>query len=207
MEALAQLRCIDARSAGPAVQLAVSTSRSLEEGQHLAVGQLGQLARIMQSVAIIAGGHRVLSLAGSVDGARPALFVKSGLFVWRAVCAILCKQGARQHHEFRICIHTNAATLSVVQFPNTHPDLHPQLLAATATVPPPTLLAATAAWHLLVVRAEALAQEQEQAAPGGQLGSPHLGLALSRMWCASKMLMAVVKANSAPSFRLPDRLG
>ena len=59
-----------------------------------------------------------------------------------------------------------------------------------------TLLAATAAWHLLTVRAESLAQQA-----GG------LGPALSRMWCTSRLLGAVAKATEAPSFHLPDCLG
>ncbi len=55
MEALAQLRCLDAVSATLAIQLAVGTARKLEEGQRLALGQLSQLARLMQSLSIAAG--------------------------------------------------------------------------------------------------------------------------------------------------------
>lgn len=55
VEALAQLRCLDAVSATLAIQLAGGTARKLEEGQRLAVGQLSQLARIMQSLSIAAG--------------------------------------------------------------------------------------------------------------------------------------------------------
>ena len=37
--------------------------------------------------------------------------------------------------------------------------------------------------------------------------SSGLGPALSRMWCTSRMLMAVASATSTPGFQLPDRLG
>lgn len=66
-------------------------------------------------------------------------------------------------------------------------------------------MAAVAAWHLLVVRAEALAEQQTAASPASS--GPQLGLALSRIWCTSRVLMAVSKSASGPRFRLPDRLG
>ena len=72
------------------------------------------------------------------------------------------------------------------------------VIAASTSVHSATLLAATATWHLLTMRADALAQQ----------GSPlQLGPALSRMWWASRMLMAVSQATAAPSFQLPERRG
>jgi hypothetical protein len=71
------------------------------------------------------------------------------------------------------------------------------VIAATTAVHSGTLLAATATWHLLTMRAEALAQQGTAA---------QLGPALSRMWSASRMLMAVAQATAAPSFQLPERL-
>ncbi|KAL4431186.1 hypothetical protein ABPG75_006442 [Micractinium tetrahymenae] len=134
VEALAQLRCLDALSAPLVIRLAVGTACKLEEGQRLAVGQLSQLARVMQSLSIA---------------------------------------------------------------------------AATTNVEPATLLAATAAWHLLVVRAEFLAHEQAAVPASGAdvAGGSSLGLALSRMWTASRLLMALIRAGAPPSFTLPDRLG
>ncbi|PSC76906.1 hypothetical protein C2E20_0152 [Micractinium conductrix] len=79
------------------------------------------------------------------------------------------------------------------------------VIAATTTVQSATLLAATAAWHLLVVRAEAVAERQAAAPPSA--GGPEMSLVLSRMWAASRLLMAAAKATAAPSFQLPDRLG
>lgn len=74
------------------------------------------------------------------------------------------------------------------------------------------LLAATAAWHLLVVRAESLAQGQaavptSEGQAAAATGASPLGLALSRMWSASRLLMASVKAGAPPCFTLPDSLG
>lgn len=39
------------------------------------------------------------------------------------------------------------------------------------------------------------------------MGGSSLGLTLSRMWTASRLLMALIKAGEVPSFTLPDRLG
>lgn len=55
VEALAQLQCLDALSAPLVIRLAVGAARRLEEGQPLAVGQLNQLARVMQSLSVAAG--------------------------------------------------------------------------------------------------------------------------------------------------------
>lgn len=74
--------------------------------------------------------------------------------------------------------------------------------AATTPVQGSTLLAASAIWHLLVVRAEALAQS---AAGDSQLAAP-TAACLSKMWFASKLLLAVSKATTN-GFQLPDRLG
>lgn len=70
--------------------------------------------------------------------------------------------------------------------------------AATTTVQSGSLLATTAAWHLMTVRASALA--------GSTAG---VGPALSHMWLASRLLMAVsqAQASDAPNFQLPDHLG
>lgn len=72
------------------------------------------------------------------------------------------------------------------------------VIAATTSVHSATLVAATATWHMLTMRAEALAQQGTGAL---------LGPALSRMWWASRMLMAVAQAAAAPGFQLPERLG
>lgn len=55
MEALAQLRCVDGLSAAPIVNLAAARSRTLEAGAALRVTELVQLARVISSVAVIAG--------------------------------------------------------------------------------------------------------------------------------------------------------
>lgn len=178
VEALAQLGCLDALSAPLAIRLAVGTARKLEEGQRLAVGQLSQLARIMQSLSIAAGKR----------GRGP---------------------GGRRIHP---CWHRRLGTASHRQGATSNRAPRPSFAAATTSVEPATLLAATATWHLLVVRAESLAQEQA-AAPASQGDAPAgagccpLGLALSRMWTASRLLMALIRAGAPPSFTLPDRLG
>ena len=56
VEALAQLRCVDGLSAAPIVSLAAQRSRTLEGGGALKAAELVQLSRVMNSVAVIAGG-------------------------------------------------------------------------------------------------------------------------------------------------------
>lgn len=56
VEALAQLRCIDGLSAAPVVSLAADYARALDEAGRLEGPQLTQLARVMNSVAVVAGG-------------------------------------------------------------------------------------------------------------------------------------------------------
>lgn len=71
-----------------------------------------------------------------------------------------------------------------------------------------TLLAATALWHLLVLRTEALVCAGVCAGPvaGGGGGQPVPPLLLSQMWSTSRMLAAVVQATSGTAPQLPDRL-
>lgn len=57
MEALAQLRCVDGLSAAPIVNLAAARSRTLEAGAALKAAELVQLARVISSVAVIAGAR------------------------------------------------------------------------------------------------------------------------------------------------------
>ncbi|PRW58441.1 hypothetical protein C2E21_3200 [Chlorella sorokiniana] len=85
------------------------------------------------------------------------------------------------------------------------------VVAATASVHSSVLVAATSIWHLLTMRAEALAT---QAATGNNAAGQQARLwvvpasaLLSRLWSTSRLLLAVAKASPSPSFGLPDRLG
>lgn len=129
VEALAQLRCVDGLSAAPIVNLAAERSRTLEEGGALKAAELVQLSRLMNSVAVIAGG------CASAKAEAPQ--VQEGL----------------------------TGTLEA-KSPLPRPFLLP---AATTHVQTATLLAASAIWHLLVVRSEALAL---RAAADGRLAAP-----------------------------------
>lgn len=77
--------------------------------------------------------------------------------------------------------------------------------AATSTVHSSLLVGASAMWHLLTLRSEALTQQVvSEAASGGSDGS-QLAPTLASMWATSHLLMACARMESN-TFQLPAHL-